>query len=148
MLKTAAGIDLRHVPYRGRVPAMLDVIAGHIPFMVVDLQPALQQIREGKVRVLGVTTAKRVAAAPEVPTLAEGGLAGFELVAWQGVVAPAGVPKAIVDQLAGQIGKLVADTASVDRRAAHSLEPLPLTAPQPYTAYVRTEVDRWADIIK
>ena len=75
MLKTAAGIDIRHVPYRGSVPAMLDVIAGHIPFMVVDLQPALQQIREGKVRVLGVTTPKRVAAAPDIPTLAEGGLA-------------------------------------------------------------------------
>jgi len=103
MLKTIAGIDIRHVPYRGSIPAMLDVIAGHIPFMVVDLQPALQQIREGKVRVLGVTTPKRVAAAPDIPTLAEAGLAGFELVAWQAVVAPAGTPRAIVDQLAAQI---------------------------------------------
>src|ERR1700736_6040369 len=102
MLKAAAAIDIRHVPYRGSVPAMLDVIAGHIPFMVVDLQPALQQIREGKVTVLGVTTAKRVAATPEIPTLAEGGLAGFELVAWQGVVAPARLPRAIVDPLAAQ----------------------------------------------
>src|SRR5436305_419111 len=99
MLKSAAGIDIRHVPYRGSVPAMLDVIAGHIPFMIVDLQPALQQIREGKVRVLGVTTPKRVAAAPDIPTLAEAGLPGFELVAWQGVVAPAGVPRPIVDRL-------------------------------------------------
>ena len=115
MLKAAAGIDIRHVPYRGSVPAMLDVIAGHIPFMVVDLQPALQQIREGKVTVLGVTTAKRVAAAPEIPTLAEGGLAGFELLAWQGVVAPAGLPRAIVDPLAAQIGKLVDDPATRDK---------------------------------
>src|ERR1700710_248759 len=83
MLKSAAGIDIRHVPYRGSVPAVLDIIAGHIPFMIVDLQPALQQIREGKVRVLGVTTPKRIAAAPDIPTLAESGLAGFELVAWQ-----------------------------------------------------------------
>src|SRR3954465_1047082 len=79
MLRSAAGIDIRHVPYRGSGPAMLDVIAGHIPFMIVDLQPALQQIREGKVRVLGVTTPKRVAAAPDIPTLAEAGLPGFEL---------------------------------------------------------------------
>src|ERR1700709_955464 len=64
MLKAAAGLEVRHVAYRGSVPAMLDVMAGHIPFMVVDLQPALQQIREGKVRVLGVTTPKRVAAPP------------------------------------------------------------------------------------
>src|SRR5215475_2469476 len=93
MLKSAAGIDIRHVPYRGSIPAMLDVIAGHIPFMIVDLQPALQQIKEGKVRVLGVTTLKRVAAAPDIPTIAEGGLPGYELVAWQGVVAPAGTPR-------------------------------------------------------
>src|SRR3982075_2931380 len=95
MLKAAAGIDIRHVPYRGSVPAMLDVIAGHIPFMVVDLQPALQQIREGKVRCLGVTTLMRIAAAPEIATLAESGLPGFELVAWQGVVAPTGLRGAI-----------------------------------------------------
>src|ERR1700733_6094861 len=84
MFRTAAGIDVRQVAYRGSIPAMLDVIAGHIPFMVVDLQPALPQMRDGKVRVLGVTTPKRVTAAPDIPTLAEAGLAGFELVAWQG----------------------------------------------------------------
>src|SRR5450432_4620547 len=99
MIKAAAGIDIRHVSYRGSIPAMLDVIAGHISFMVVDLQPALPQSRDGKVRMLGVTTPKRVAAAPEIPTLAEAGLPGFELVAWQGVVAPAGLPRAVVDQL-------------------------------------------------
>ena len=115
MLKAAAGIDIRHVAYRGSVPAMLDVIAGHIPFMVMDLQPALPQIKDGKVRVLGVTTPKRVDAAPDIPTLAEGGLTGFELVAWQGVVGPAGLPRPIVDQLAAQIEKLVADPATRDK---------------------------------
>src|SRR5258708_32163052 len=120
MVKTAAGIDIRHVPYRGSVPAMLDVISGHIPFMVVDLQPALQQIREGKVRVLGVTTPKRVAAAPDVPTLAEAGFAGFELAAWQGVVAPACTPRPIVDQLAAQIATLVADPTTRDKMPAPS----------------------------
>jgi tripartite-type tricarboxylate transporter receptor subunit TctC len=148
MIKTAAGIDIRHVPYRGSVPAMLDVIAGHIPFMVVDLQPALQQIREGKVRVLGVTTPKRVAAAPDIPTLAEAGLAGFELVAWQGVVAPAGTPRAIVDQLAAQLGKLMADPATRDRLTALSLEPLPPSTPDSFAAYIKAEVDRWAVIVK
>jgi tripartite-type tricarboxylate transporter receptor subunit TctC len=148
MIKTAAGIDIRHVPYRGSVPAMLDVIAGHIPFMVVDLQPALQQIREGKVRVLGVTTPKRVAAAPDIPTLAEAGLAGFELVAWQGVVAPAGTPRAIVDQLAAQLGKLMADPATRDRLTALSLEPLPPSTPDRFAAYIKAEVDRWAVIVK
>jgi tripartite-type tricarboxylate transporter receptor subunit TctC len=148
MLKTAAGIDIRHVPYRGSVPAMLDVIAGHIPFMIVDLQPALQQIREGKVRVLGVTTPKRVAAAPDIPTLSEAGLLGFELVAWQGVVAPAGLPRGIVDQLAGQIAKLVADPATRDKLTTLSLEPLSGSTPDGFAAYVKAEVDRWAVVVK
>jgi len=148
MLKTAAGIDIRHVPYRGSVPAMLDVIAGHIPFMVVDLQPALQQIKEGKVRVLGVTSPQRVAAAPDIPTIAEGGLSGYELVAWQGVVAPAGTPRTVVDQLAGQINKLVADPATQEKLTAISLAPLPSSTPDSFAAYVKAEVDRWAPIVK
>jgi tripartite-type tricarboxylate transporter receptor subunit TctC len=148
MLKSAAGIDIRHVPYRGSMPAMFDVIAGHIAFMVVDLQPALQQIREGKVRVLGVTTLQRVAAAPEIPTLTESGLPGFELVAWQGVVAPAGTRRAIIDQLAGQIGRLLADPATHDKLDAMALEPLAGSTPDSFAAYLRTEVDRWATIVK
>jgi tripartite-type tricarboxylate transporter receptor subunit TctC len=148
MLKAAAAIDVCHVPYRGSVPAMLDVIAGHIPFMVVDLQPALQQIREGKVRVLGVTAPKRVAVAPEIPTLAEAGLPGFELVAWQGVVAPAGVPRAIIDQLAGQIAKLMADPATREKLTTIALEPLAASTPDSFAAFIVTEVARWADIVK
>ena len=127
---------------------MLDVIAGHIPFMIVDLQPALQQIREGKVRVLGVTTRKRVAAAPDIPTLAEGGLAGFELVAWQGVVAPAGLPRAIVDELAAQIGKLIADPATREKLTTMSLEPLGGSTPDSFAAFISTEIERWAGIVR
>jgi tripartite-type tricarboxylate transporter receptor subunit TctC len=148
LLKTAAGIDIRHVPYRGSVPAMLDVIAGHISFMVVDLQPALPQIREGKVRVLGVTTPKRVAAAPDIPTLAEGGLKGFELVPWQGVVAPAGVPRPIIDRLAAQIGKLMADPATRSKLTTIALEPLPESTPDSFAAFVKAEVERWAAVVK
>ena len=148
MLKAAAAIDIRHVPYRGSVPAMLDVIAGHIPLMVMDLQPALPQIREGKVRVLGVTTPERIAAAPDIPTLAEAGLPGFELVAWQGVVAPAGVPRVIVDPLAAQIAKLMADAATRDRLTAIALELLPPSTPDSFAAYIKTEVDRWAPIVR
>jgi tripartite-type tricarboxylate transporter receptor subunit TctC len=148
MLKSAANIDIRHVPYRGSIPAMLDVIAGHIPFMVVDLQPALQQINEGKVRVLGVTTPKRVAAAPDIPTIAEGGLPGYELVAWQGVVAPAGTPRPVVDMLAAEIAKLLSDAATRERFTAIAIEPLPGSTPDSFAAYIRTEVDRWADIVR
>jgi tripartite-type tricarboxylate transporter receptor subunit TctC len=116
--------------------------------MVMDLQPALPQIRDGKVRVLGVTTAKRVAAAPDIPTLVEDGLAGFELVAWQGVVAPAGMPRPIVDQLATQIGKLAADPATRDKLIRLALEPLAPSTPDDFASYVKAEVDRWADIVR
>jgi tripartite-type tricarboxylate transporter receptor subunit TctC len=148
MLEAAAGINIRHVPYRGSLPAMLDVIAGHIPFMVVDLQPALPRIREGKVRCLGVTTPKRVAAAPEIPTLAESGLPGFELVAWQGVVTTAGTLRPIVDQLAAQIGKLMADPATREKLTTISLESLPPSTPDSFSAFIKAEVDRWAGIVK
>ncbi len=148
MIKSAAGINIRHVPYRGSVPALLDVIAGHIPFMVVDLQPALRHIREGKVRVLGVTTQKRVAAAPDIPTLAESGLPGFELVAWQGIVAPAGTPRGIIDELAGQIGKLLADPVTRERFAAVALEPIAGSTPDSFAVYIKTEVDRWEAIVR
>ena len=148
LLKTQAGIDIRHVPYRGSVPAMLDVIANHIPFMIVDLEPALPQIKEGKVRVLGVTTPKRVAVAPDIPTIAESGLPGYQLVAWQGLVAPAGTPREIVDALAAQIAKMLADPATSGRFATLAIEPLPGSTPDSFAAYIKTEVDRWATIVK
>ncbi len=139
MLRSRAGVEFRHVPYRGSSPAMLDVIAGHVPFMVVDLEPALQHIREGKVRAIGVTTPKRLTAAPEIPTLAESGLAGFELVAWQGVVAPAGLSRSITDLLAGQIDRLMADPLARDRLTAMALEPLPGSTPDSFAAYIKAE---------
>jgi tripartite-type tricarboxylate transporter receptor subunit TctC len=148
MLKAASGIEIRHVPYRGGIAAMLDVVAGHIPFMVSDLPPALQQIREGKVRVLGVTTPKRVAVAPDIPTIAESGLPGYELVAWQGVVAPAGTPRPVVDALAAQMAKLMSDPATREKLTALSLEPLPASTPDSFAAYIKTEVERWAVIVK
>jgi tripartite-type tricarboxylate transporter receptor subunit TctC len=148
MLRSAAGLNVRHVPYRGSAPAMLDLIAGHISFMVVDLQPALEPIREGKVRVLGVTTLKRVAAAPDIPTLAEGGLRGFQLVAWQGVVAPAGTSRPIVDRLAAQIGKLLADPSTDARLASMALEPLAGSTPDSFAEFIKSEIARWKDIVR
>lgn len=148
MLRAQAGIDIRHVPYRGSVPAMLDVIAGHIAFMVVDLQPALQQIREGKLRALGVTTPKRLAAAPDIPTLAEGGLPGYELIAWQGVVAPSGTPRPIVERLATEIGRFASDQATRGQFAALALEPVPPSTPESFADYIKSEGDRWARIVK
>lgn len=148
MLKTAAGIDIKHVPYRGSVQAMQDLVGGQIPMMIIDLQPALPQIAEGKVRALGVTTKARVGSAPDIPTLAEGGLAGFELVAWQGVVAPAGVPRPIIDRLAKEIATLVSSPETKTKLNALALEPLSGSTPDTFAAYVKAEVERWAPIVK
>ena len=97
---------------------------------------------------MGVTTLNRVAAAPEIPTLSEAGLAGFELVAWQGIVGPAKMPRLIVDQLAAQIEKLEVNPRMRDRLTEIALEPLPGSTPDKFAAYVKTEVDRWAMIVK
>ena len=148
MLKTAAGLDIKHVSYRGSVPAMQDVIAGHIQLMVMDLQPALPQIRDGKLKVLGVTTANRIAAAPDILTLAEAGLPGYELMAWQGVVAPAGVPRPIIDQLAAEIAKLVSAPDMRTRLVGIALEPLTGSTPDSFAAFVKSEADRWAPIVR
>jgi tripartite-type tricarboxylate transporter receptor subunit TctC len=148
MLRERLGLSVRHVTYRGAVAALLDVIAGRIAFMVADLQPALPQIREGKVRVIGVTTPQRVAAAPDIPTLAEAGLDGFELVAWVGVVAPAGVPQPIVEQLAALIEKLTSDPVTVERLTAMALEPVSGSTPDRFKAFVKAEVDRWGVIVR
>jgi tripartite-type tricarboxylate transporter receptor subunit TctC len=127
---------------------LLDVMAGRVAFMVADLQPALPQIREAKVRVIGVTTRERVLAAPDIPTLAELGLDGFELVAWVGVVAPANVPRPIVDQLAVQVDKLTSDPSTRDKMLALALEPVSGSTPDRFAAFVKAEVDRWAIIVR
>lgn len=148
MLRERLGIDVHHVSYRSSAAALLDLIAGRIAFMVVDLQPALPLFREGKIRVLGVTTPQRVAVAPDIPTTAELGLDGFELVAWVGVVAPAHVPQPIVEQLAAQIEKLTSDPATIARLTVLALEPVSGSTPERFRAFVRTEVDRWGIIVR
>ncbi len=147
MLKTAAGLDMKHVVYRGSVPAMNDVMGGHIPLMIMDLQPALPLIRDGRLKALGVTTAKRVAAAPEIPTFAEQGIAGYEVVAWQGIIAAGKISPAITTRLAAEIDKVFSAPATRDRLIAIALEPLTST-PESFASYVKTEIDRWAMIVK
>ena len=148
MLRAALGASFRHVSYRSSAAALLDVMAGRVAFMVVDLQPALPLIREGKIAVIGVTTRERVATAPDIPTLAELGLKGFELVAWVGVVAPAGVPRPIVERLATEIDRLTSNSATRDHLTALALEPVSGSTPDRFAAFVRSEVERWAVIVR
>src|SRR5262249_20574297 len=99
LFKTMTGVDVVHVPYRGDAPALTDVVANHIPMMFGEPTPILPLLREGKVRALAVSSAMRLPPVPDIPTVAEAGVPGFDMVSWQMIVAPTGTPKPIVDRL-------------------------------------------------
>ena len=108
LLKTLTGINVVHVPYRGDGPAVTDLVAGHIPTMFGEPTPILPLLKDGKVRALGVSSASRLPIAPDIPTLAEAGVPGFDLTSWQMIVAPAGTPKEIVDRLHDEVKAVLA----------------------------------------
>ena len=107
LLKTLTGINIVHVPYRGDGPALTDLVAGHIPTMFGEPTPILPLLKDGKVRALGVSSASRLPIAPEVPTIAEAGVPGFDLTSWQMIVAPAATPQEIVDKLHVEVKKVL-----------------------------------------
>jgi tripartite-type tricarboxylate transporter receptor subunit TctC len=118
------GLKLNHVPYRGATQAALDVVGGQIPCMFTATSIVLGNIRDGKVRALGVGSAKRSSLLPDVPTIAEGGVPGFEYFTWAGIFAPKGTPKAIVDRLNAEAVKAVNDPATRDRLRESALDPV------------------------
>jgi tripartite-type tricarboxylate transporter receptor subunit TctC len=148
LFKSMTGIEMIHVPYKGSVPALTDVVAGHIPLMFVDLAPAQPMIKEGKVRALGVSSAVRVASLPDVAPIAEVGVPGFEAVAWQMLVAPANTPKQIVDTLYKEL-KTVLALPEIKQRI-NELGMIPIDSPPPdeLARYVKTEIVRWGDVVK
>jgi len=122
------GIKMNHVPYRGATQAALDVIGGQIPCMFTATSIVLGNIRDGKVRALGVGSAKRSALLPDVPTIAEAGVPGFEYFTWAGIFVPKGTPKAVIDKLNAEAVKAVNDPATRDRLRESALEPVGSTA--------------------
>jgi tripartite-type tricarboxylate transporter receptor subunit TctC len=148
LFKSMTGIEMTHIPYKGSVPALTDVVAGHIPLMFVDLGPAQPMIKDGKVRALGVSSAVRVASLPDVAPIAEVGVPGFEAVAWQMLVAPANTPKEIVDTLHKELKAILA-LPEIKRRI-NELGMIPVDSPPPeeLARYVKTEIVRWGEIVK
>jgi tripartite-type tricarboxylate transporter receptor subunit TctC len=137
-----------HVPYKGSVPALTDVVAGHIPLMFVDLAPAQPMIKEGKVRALGVSSAVRVASLPDVAPIAEVGVPGFEAVAWQMLVAPANTPQQIVDTLYKELKIILALPEIKQRINELGMIPIDSLPPDELARYVKTEIVRWGDVVK
>ncbi|RYF21459.1 MAG: tripartite tricarboxylate transporter substrate binding protein [Comamonadaceae bacterium] len=147
MFKNRTQSFLTHIPYRGAAPALQDVMGGQVPCMFLDLAAGLPVIQAGKVRALAIGSAKRVAALPDVPTLAEAGVPNTEVYAFQGVLAPAGLPSALTARLNAEINKALATPAVVKRMQDFGMEALPGT-PEQFHTLARSEAKRWGEIIK
>ena len=147
MFKNRTQTFLTHIPYRGAAPALQDVMGGQVPCMFLDLAAGLPVIQAGKVRALAIGSARRVAALPEVPTLAEAGVPHTEVYAFQGVLAPAGLPAALTTRLNAEINKALATPAVAKRMQDFGMEALPGT-PEQFRAMARSESQRWGAIIK
>jgi tripartite-type tricarboxylate transporter receptor subunit TctC len=143
----ANGIEATHVPYKGSAPADVDLVGGQIQFMTDTVNSVMSFVRDKRMKMLAVTTAKRMTLFPDVPTLAESGMPGFEVGAWQGVMVPTGTPQAVVDKLNAEIVKALKSPDVRQRLALQGAEPLGST-PQEYGAYVKKELARWAGVVK
>jgi tripartite-type tricarboxylate transporter receptor subunit TctC len=142
-----ADVKFIEVPYKGSGPAALAVLAGNVPLAVVDLPSALQQIKAGKLIAYAVTSPQRLPQLPDVPTVSEAGLAGYDSTGWFGVVAPAGTPAAIVNKLNAEITAALNDEQIKSSMRNLGVEPAP-TKPEVFEAYIRSETQKWAKVIR
>lgn len=143
----AAGLEMVHVPYKGNAPALSDVIAGHIPAMFSNLSDALPQISAGSVRALAVSSEKRAAQLPEVPTVSESGYPKFKTLTWNGLLAPAGTPKEIVDRIAVEIARAVKDPKFAEQLASYGVDPLG-NSPEEFSKMIASDVGVWAEAVQ
>jgi len=147
LFKTMTGIDMVHIPYKGSAPAIQDVIGGQVPLMFDTTVVAGPFIQSGKVRPLAVTSAKRVASLPDVPTMAEAGVPGYEVVSWQAMFAPAGTPSAIVQRLQTEVAAILKQPDVQERFAKLGVDPSGM-APQQLAEFQAAEIAKWAKVVK
>lgn len=147
LFKTMAGVDMQHIPYKGSPPALQDVVGGAVSMTFDNITTAWPLAKNGNLRALAVTTAKRSSVAPDVPTLAESGLPGYEIGSWQGVFAPAGTSPAIVKRLNTEMVKILNMPDIREKLVGLGAEPVGNT-PEEFSALVKTEVVKWADVVK
>jgi tripartite-type tricarboxylate transporter receptor subunit TctC len=143
-----AGIKMTHVPYHGTLPALNDLVAGYIQLMFADLGPALPLISAGKLRPIAVTTTARLAALPNVPPLAQAGLPGFDMAAWQGMIASAKTPPDVVAKLNTKLNTLVATADVRGRMRDLGMNPAPRRTPDELTRFLQDEIARWGKIVE
>ena len=146
-LKHLAKIDLVHVPYKGVGVALPDLIAGQVQLLFSDMAPFVPYVKTGRLRVLAASTAQRSKLYPDIPTIAESGVPGYDLAGWYGVVVPVAAPRTVVDRLHGELGKAMRAPDMVERYATLGVESVE-TTPEQFGAYMRSELAKWGDIIK
>jgi tripartite-type tricarboxylate transporter receptor subunit TctC len=145
--KIAASVQMQHVPYKGSAPALTDLIGGQVQLMFDSMPSAMPHVKAGKLRPLAVTTAKRSAAVPDLPTVAEAGVPGYDISTWYGLWAPKGTPREITERLASETAKILKLPDVRERYAALGAEPVGST-PDEFAAYCRSELTKWAKIVK
>jgi tripartite-type tricarboxylate transporter receptor subunit TctC len=147
LLATQARIKIVHVPFKGEAPALIDVIAGHVPMMFSNITASLGYVQAGRLRMIAQTGLKRSPVVPGVPTLAESGLPGFEIIGFFGVMAPAGTPRAIVDRLNGELAKSMSRPDVRKQYAAQALDPGTLSAGE-YAAFIKDQAVKFGKVIR
>ena len=147
LFNSMAGIKLSHVPYKGSSPALTDVMAGQVPLMFDTMLTAMPFVKAGKLKALAVTSPLRSPAAPDVPTIAESGLPGYEVFAWNGLLAPAGTPKAVIAQLSEELKRAMQLPQVKEKFSAQGFA-ASWNTPEQFGGFLRGEVDKWAKTVK
>lgn len=147
MLKAMAGINIVHVPYKGNAAALTDLVAGQVQMMFSNLLTAGPHVRSGKLRALAISSVKRSPQAPELPTVTEAGVPGYDLTPWYGVFAPANTPRPIVIKLNQEIGRIINGPEMKPRFAAQGVD-LITSTPEEFAALIRTEIPKWREVVK
>jgi tripartite-type tricarboxylate transporter receptor subunit TctC len=147
LFKSMTGTFMTHIPYRGSAPAVADLLAGQVDLMFDNLPSALPHIRAGKLRALGVTSARRADALPDVPTIAEAGVPGYEASSWFGLTAPAGTPAPVVVRIQQTVAKAFATPEVREKLLGQGAEPVANT-PEAFGQYIRDEIAKWAKVVK
>ena len=148
LFKSMTGVQMSYVPYRGSLPALNDVIAGHVPLMFCDLGPAAGALQAGKVRPLGISSKFRVAGYPDIPPIAEVGVPDFEAVSWQMFVAPAKTPRPIVDRLNRELTDILALPETKEQIVKYGFVPIANRSVEGLQAYVKAEIARWGKVVQ
>jgi len=147
LFKFMAGLDMVHIPYKGTAPALTELVAGQVDLAFENMPALIPHIQAGRLRALAVTTTKRSAVMPELPTMAEAALPGYDASVWFGVFAPAGTPRPVVDRLHGEILKALQTQDLKSRMVAMGTDVSGM-GPDDFSAYVRKEIPKWANLVK